>query len=289
MRSAEFLFVIVSLVLLLGVLPANAVDIFLSDDEITVNGFPISEEENLVWLQRKVYTRPDLPDEMIAEPVDAVTITDKGIYHITGTLSNGQILVDAGNRDKIELILDGVNITCRTAPAIMIVKAKEADNPRDAAVRITLGEGSENFLYGSHLEKEIENPSSKHFSGTISSKRSLLISGNGHLVIEAEGEGIECKKHLTIESGNIEIRSGDDGINLDEEEISQFTMNGGSLSILCDRDIMGDAIDSNGMIEINGGSVFLSSTPNFYGTRAGFVFRRSYSQRYRYFRGKLAG
>ena len=48
----------------------------------------------------------------------------------------------------------------------------------------------------------------------------------------------------------------DDGINVNEDNVSVFTMNGGTLHIFAGLGAEGDGIDSNGYIVVNGGRSF---------------------------------
>lgn len=47
-----------------------------------------------------------------------VTISAAGSYELTGSLSDGQIVVNAGDSDKVELWLNGVSISCSGGAAI---------------------------------------------------------------------------------------------------------------------------------------------------------------------------
>ena len=67
-----------------------------------------------------------------------VTITSEGVYVLSGTLSNGSIIVDAGDEDKVQLVLNGVSVTSSDFAAIY---AKNADK-----VFVTLAENTENTL-----------------------------------------------------------------------------------------------------------------------------------------------
>ena len=49
-----------------------------------------------------------------------VTITAAGTYVVSGTLTDGQLVVNVGKEDKVHLILDGVDITNTSGPAIDI-------------------------------------------------------------------------------------------------------------------------------------------------------------------------
>ena len=67
-----------------------------------------------------------------------VTITAAGTYVISGTLTAGSITVAAGEEDKVQLVLSGVDLTNPDGPALYI---KSADK-----VFLTLADGTENTL-----------------------------------------------------------------------------------------------------------------------------------------------
>lgn len=78
----------------------------------------------------------------------------------------------------------------------------------------------------------------------------------GVLEINAENEGLDSEMHLTVNGGIINISSGNDGINTNEDGVSVTTVNGGKLTIYVTGDTgEGDGIDSNGWLVINGGTV----------------------------------
>ena len=41
-----------------------------------------------------------------------ITIAAEGVYVLSGTLADGQVVVQAGEADKVQLVLDGAEITC---------------------------------------------------------------------------------------------------------------------------------------------------------------------------------
>ena len=51
-----------------------------------------------------------------------ITITEEGVYIVSGTLEDGQIIVDASDSDKVQIVLDGVHINCETNAAIYVAK-----------------------------------------------------------------------------------------------------------------------------------------------------------------------
>ena len=210
-----------------------------------------------------------------------VNITKPGAYRVTGKLNQGQIRVDLGknaDEDKnavVELILDNADITCTVAPAILFLNVYECDGDWDkdtatpdvdtskAGANLIL-EGK-NTVSGSYVariykDKEGEKKLWKQ-DAAIYSYMSMNVSGNGALELNAENEGMDTELHLTIHSGDITIRSGNDGINTNEDDVSVTTINGGNLLLLAGLGAEGDGIDSNGYLVINGGTVVSSAHP----------------------------
>ena len=220
-------------------------------------------------------------DEAAAHVV--VHITKPGTYRISGTLSAGQIAVDLGEdayedpNAVVELILDGADITCTVAPAIVFYNVYECDgdwsadtakaevDTSAAGANLVLAEGSDNFVTGSHVtriykDKEGEKKLWK-IDGAVYSFMSMNVYGPGGLEITADNEGLDTELHLTINGGDIAIRSDNDGINTNEDGVSVTTINGGNLHIIAGLGAEGDGIDSNGYLVINGGTVVSSANP----------------------------
>ena len=81
------------------------------------------------------------------------------------------------------------------------------------------------------------------------------------LDLTADNEGLDTELHLTINGGDIAIRSDNDGINTNEDGVSVTTINGGNLHIMAGLGAEGDGIDSNGYLVINGGTVVAAANP----------------------------
>ena len=217
-----------------------------------------------------------------------VHITKAGTYEISGILEAGQIFVDLGEDAKkdpeavVTLILNNADITCTVAPAILFynvyecaedVEEEEAAMDVDttaAGANLVLADGSTNKVYGSYIAKiyescelsedgtEVVDSKKLHkYDGALYSKMSMNVFGDtGILEINAENEGLDTEKHLTIHGGNIRIKSGNDAINVNEDNISVFTLNNGTVDIeITGTTGEGDGIDSNGWLIINGGTL----------------------------------
>ncbi|MHB8127952.1 MAG: carbohydrate-binding domain-containing protein [Mobilitalea sp.] len=132
-----------------------------------------------------------------------LTISNEGTYVITGTLTNGQIVVDAQDTDKVQIILNGVSITCSNNAPIYI---KNADK-----VFITLEKDTENTLVdGTQYVQADDN----NVDGVIYSKADLTINGDGALNITGNYKhGIAAKDELVITGGTYRITAVKDAIN----------------------------------------------------------------------------
>ncbi len=276
----------------------------LSDSGITVDGKEITNDNSqsvysandiIYYPEGKDFTfgegtKEDEHSQAEADSHTVVHITKAGRYVLSGKLSAGQIAVDLGedaenNPDAVvTLILNGVDITCTVAPAVIFYNVyecgvadeetatKDVDTSK-AGATVIIADGTENNINGSYVAKiyksyelnengtEVVDSKKLHkYDGAFYSKKSININGgdkgDGILNIKAENEGLDSELHLTINGGIINITSGNDGINTNEDNVSVTTVNGGTLSILCNGSTgEGDGIDSNGWLIINGGTV----------------------------------
>lgn len=100
-----------------------------------------------------------------------LTITDGGSYVLSGTLTDGQILVEAGDKDTVRLILNGVEITNQDNAVIYSKSSQKTI--------LTLAEGSVNIVADQGEYKLAEGQDDP--DATIFSKSDLTINGTGSL------------------------------------------------------------------------------------------------------------
>ncbi|MGL5531076.1 MAG: carbohydrate-binding domain-containing protein, partial [Culicoidibacterales bacterium] len=200
---------------------------------------------------------------------ESVTITQAGVYVISGTLSEGQIIVDVADTDKVQIVLDNATITSSSSAPIYVKSANK--------VFVTLKAGTTNTL---STTGTFVADSENNVDGVIFSKSDLTLNGTGSLVINsAQGNGIvgkddvvftsgtytisalnngvEANNSVRIADGSFEITSGNDGIQVEHEETTKgfFYMENGTLTVQS----QGDAISPTGTLEITGGTYNLTT------------------------------
>jgi hypothetical protein len=132
------------------------------------------------------------------------TITSAGTYSLSGSLTDGQIIVNTKDEDIVRLILDGVNISSATSAPIYVMSAEETV--------IVLADNAENYV--SDGESYIfADPEEDEPNAAIFSKDDLTIYGNSSLTVNGNfNDGLASKDGLIITSGTITVSSVDDGI-----------------------------------------------------------------------------
>jgi len=282
----------------------NLTGIVLSDEGITVDGKVATEDSDaavsvakdiVFYLEGQGFTYGEgsEADEHSQEEADAHTvvhINKPGTYTISGQLSAGQIAIDLGEEAKddpeavVNLILNGADIHCSVAPAIIFYNVYECGdsdaenaskdvNTSEAGANVIIADGSKNTINGAYVARiyesvelneagtEVVDSKKLHkYDSALYSKMSMNVfgedEGDGELNIIASNEGLDSELLLTVNGGNINIESGNDGINTNEDEVSVTTINGGRLNILVNGATgEGDGIDSNGWLVINGGTL----------------------------------
>lgn len=170
-----------------------------------------------------------------------ITVSASGAYAFSGTLTNGQIIVNvpdtAADAGTVKLFFNGVNITGLTEAPVYVINAKKTS--------INLADGTENILSDGETYTDT--------NAVIYAKDDLTIksggtAGDGKLKIQATyQQGIQCNNDLKITGGEIKIKTeaADALRGKDSVEIK-----GGKLDI----NAGGDGVKSTkGSVTISGG------------------------------------
>ncbi len=176
---------------------------------------------------------------------DRVTIAYPGTYLVTGTLTDGQLIVDLGDfSGAVYILFNGVSIICPDGPALY---TKQAD-----LTAVYLVEGTENSLRDGESYLVAEGPEKKTGAG-IYSADDLLIWGDGSLTVTGlSADGIRSKDALYLAGGSVTVYAADDGV-----QASDFVyIYDGDLTISC----YGDGVKTTeGEVAVYGGSLSIAS------------------------------
>lgn len=134
---------------------------------------------------------------------NTVTIKDEGTYVLSGALSDGMVIVDAEDTDKIQFVLKDVSISNAQSAALYV---RAADK-----VFVTTASGTENTLENCGGYTAIDD---NNIDAAVFSKSDLTFNGEGTLTITAqEGHGIVSKDDLALTSGTYVVTSASHGIS----------------------------------------------------------------------------
>ena len=195
-----------------------------------------------------------------------ITIREEGTYLLSGTLTEGQVIVDAGEEDKVQLVLDGADITSASSAAI---SCKSADK-----VFLTTAAGTEDHLSnGGTFEAIDEND----IDAVVFSKCDLTLNGSGSLTVDSPaGHGIVSKDELTVGGGTYAVTAASHGLTGKDD----VAIAGGSFTIISGKDAIhadhgedtdkgflyiadgafdltaqGDGLSASGDLQIDGGDL----------------------------------
>lgn len=201
---------------------------------------------------------------------NVVTITAAGSYSISGTCSDGQIIIDCAKDADVYLVLNGLDLTCTTGPAILCEKADK--------LTITLNENSDNKLSdGTNYSAE----TAEDTAAALYSRETLVINGNGSLTVNGlYKDGINCrdglklcggditvtaaedgligKDYLLAAAGTVTVNSGNDGLkstNSSDSEKGYISVTGGTINITSGN----DAIQAETALNITNGDITVTS------------------------------
>lgn len=134
-----------------------------------------------------------------------IKITSAGTYYFSGSIEDGNIVVEAGDDDNVVLVFDNATITSKTTSVINGVNAKN--------IIINLKEGTTNTFTDSSNYTVFTSEEDSEPDATIFSKTDLKINGRGTLIVNANyGDGIASKDDLVITNATLQIKSADDAI-----------------------------------------------------------------------------
>ena len=248
-----------------------------------------SSYENSALLENDMFTERDLSgeysdciditlsgttascaDSSVSISGSTVTITAKGTYRLSGTLSDGQIVVNAPDTDKVQLVLDNAEITKKSGAALYVIQADK--------VFVTTVNGSTNTLASTG---EFVSTDDNNVDGAVFAKSDIAFNGAGTMNISCEtkhgvvtkddlkigggtynitsaSQGLSGKDSVRIAAGTVNINSGTDAVhseNADDAAKGFIYIAGGTLELTSGR----DCIDASSTLTVAGGTFNLLS------------------------------
>ena len=175
------------------------------------------------------------------------TITKSGNYSISGTLSNGKIIVSAEDQ-LVKIKLNNVTITNSSTCPLFIEEA--------AKTIIFLADGTTNTLKDASSYSNSDDA-----NACLYSKDYLAITGSGKLNVTGNYlDGIASADQLIINSGTLTVNAVDDAIRgKDYLKINNGTINATSTSGHALKS-SNDESTSLGYVRVDGGTITLASS-----------------------------
>ena len=170
-------------------------------------------------------------------------ITEAGEYTVSGLLTDGQIVVDAGDDADVKLNLNDASISCSTGAPILIISASEVTikaekNTYNTVTDLRSGvaeEAEDDAAIYAACDLKLSGSGtlivSSAFDNGIKSKDDLSIK-NLTLKVTAYGNALKGNDSVSIKSGEvILISTASDGIKTENSDISSKGKQRGTVSI----------------------------------------------------------
>ncbi len=240
---------------------------YVTKDFIELEAFDtVTSEEGAVAITLQTTTAEVADSSRVSVSGSSVTIQAAGTYLVSGTLSDGELIVDVDKKDEVHLIFDNVNITNADGPAVYAKHGK---------IVLTLKAGTVNTLTDG-AEPAVPEGETEPIGACLYSKDDLTINGDGKLIVNANyKDAVNCKDVLKLLSGSYELTAADDGIvgkdavwvlggdisitaagdgikstNVEKEESAYIYVEAGTLDITAEA----DALQADSSMLIEGGT-----------------------------------
>ena len=194
-----------------------------------------------------------------------LTISEAGVYILSGSAENATLIIQAGDEDKVQLVLDGITITNTNQPCILVENADK--------VFITSAQGSENTL-------TVSGAFSGEEDAAVFSRDDLVLNGLGSVTVTSSKDGIRSNDDLKLTGGSWNIQTtgsalkahegiyawdgaytltaGSDGLhaeNNDDDTVGEIRIEGGTFTIQAGD----DGIHATTSLTVNGGTLTITA------------------------------
>ena len=179
------------------------------------------------------------------------TITKAGEYTVAGLLSEGQLIVDAGDENEVTIVLNGTSITCSTGSPIYVKNASE--------FKIKSEENSFNEVIDNRAEAT-EDSSDDTGNAAIYAACDLKLVGKGALVVTANyNNGIQSKDDLSIKNVIVKVTAvnnsvkGNDAVDIESGNVIAISAKGDGIKT--SNSSLSNKGNQKGIVTITGGNI----------------------------------
>ena len=179
------------------------------------------------------------------------TITKAGEYTVAGLLSEGQLIVDAGDENEVTIVLNGTSITCSSGSPIYVKNASE--------VKIKSEENSFNEVIDKRAEAT-EDSSDDAGNAAIYATCDLKLVGKGALVVTGNyNNGIQSKDDLSIKNVIVKVTAvnnafkGNDAVDIESGNIIAISAKGDGIKT--SNSSISNKGKQKGIVTITGGNI----------------------------------
>ena len=206
---------------------------------------------------------------------ETYTVSKEGVYVVTGSASNAQIVVSAGDEDKVQLVLDSVSITNESTPCIYVqnadkvfVTTTDSENTLTVSGAFTAdGDTNTDAVIFSRDDLVINGTGTLNIVSSengISGKDDLKVTG-GTINITCTADALEANESILVADGTISIKSDKDGLHAENDEdntVGYIYIADGTITI----EAGDDAIHATTIAQVDGGTIDLTGAEGIEGT-----------------------
>ena len=215
-----------------------------------------SDTESELFTSRDLSQEADTGEAAAIVILDGqtVTITEAGVYVLTGSAKNATVVVEAGQEDKVQLVLDGLSIVNTDQPCILVERADK--------VFLTSTEGSENSL-------TVSGRFSSDYDAAVFSRDDLVLNGLGTVTVSSTNDGIRSNDDLKLTGGTWNVSATGSAMKAHDSILASdgtYTLTAGSDGLHAednDDDSVGSIVIEGGSFTIQAGDDGIHGTTNF--------------------------
>ena len=288
MKNKKYMILVVVLVIVLACLIGYFIKDNSSNNTNNSNYSEKNNSTNSTSVTNDAYSTSDMfTDRDLEQTVDTtdatkyivtsgkdINITKEGVYVISGTATNSTIYVEADDEAKIQIVLDGVNITNTNFPCIYVKSGDKVFITTSADSSLTVsgtfkadGDTNTDGVIFSKSDITLNGTATLTINSTdngVVSKDDLKVTG-GTYNITATSKGLQANDSIRIADGTLVIKAGTDGLHAEYDEddsVGYVYISGGNITI----NAGDDGIHATTIAQFEGGTINITAGEGIEGT-----------------------